>query len=87
MGIIAIMENHGFSASHSKVGSEWYTKQIKYKGKDAFIAITDDGGLGLPESLDEPVYVGKYDLGSGKQIKHADLVKSLKSYLETLQSE
>ena len=87
MGINSIMESLGFSASSSGGNCEWYTKPIKYNGKDAFIAITDDGGLDLPESLDEPVYVGIYDIDSGDVIGEVKLVESLKKYLENLKKD
>ena len=57
----------------------------EYEGKDAFVAITDDGGLGLPESLEEPVYVGVYDLDGGDMVVDAELHDSLKSYLDSLE--
>jgi hypothetical protein len=87
MDLNTIMKNHGFGASSSGGGCMWYTKQIAYQGKDAIVAITDDGGLGLPESLEEPVYVGIYDLDSGDELVEAELVNSLKSYLDSPNSQ
>ncbi|WAC08057.1 MAG: hypothetical protein OS130_02355 [Thermodesulfobacteriota bacterium] len=79
-----IMEKHGFGAGSSGGGCEWYTKPITYKGKKAFVAITDDGGLSLPESLEEPIYVGIYDIDSGDELEEAKKFSSLKFYLDTL---
>ena len=78
------MEKHGFGASSSGGGCQWYTKEIKYKGKDAFVAITDDGGLELPESLDVPVMVGIYDLDSGALVEEVQRFGSLRSYLASI---
>ena len=79
-----ILEKHGFSAGSSGGGCEWYTKETKYQGKDAYIAITDDGGLDLPASLEAPVYVGIYDMDDGDPLEEAKLYESLSSYLDTL---
>ncbi len=84
MSIEKIMAKYGFAASLSGGGCEWYTKEITYEGRNAFVAITDDGGLDLPQSLEEPVYVGIYDADSGDEIVEAKLSKSLKDYLDTL---
>ena len=78
------MEKLGFGASSSGGGCEWYTKQVQHKGKNAFIAVTDDGGLGLPESMDDPVYVGIYDLDSGDLVEEVQKFESLRSYLGSL---
>jgi hypothetical protein len=75
------MEKHGFGASSSGGGCEWYTKRVQHKGKNAFIAVTDDGGLALPESMDEPVYVGIYDMDSGDLLEEVQKFVSLRSYL------
>ena len=74
------MEKHGFGASSSGGGCEWFTKKIRHKAKNAFIAITDEGGLALPESLDEPVMVDVYDLDSGDLLEEVQRFESLKSY-------
>ena len=84
MNINKIMEKHGFSAGLSGGGCEWYTKEIRFQGSDVFVAITDDGGLDLPESLEEPVYVGLYDLESGDEIVEAELHKTLEGYLDSI---
>lgn len=67
MDIDMVMEKYGFAPSLSGGGCEWYTKEINYKGRKALVAVTDNGGLGLPESLEEAVYVGIYDLDSGDE--------------------
>ena len=77
-----IMNNHGFTACQSGGGVEWYTKTIEHQGKGVVIAVSDDGGLGLPESLDDPIMVGIYDLDSGDLIEEAKKYKSLKSYIK-----
>ena len=76
-------DGESFSASSSGGGCEWYTKPIQYKGKDAFIAITDDSGLDLPVAIEDSVYVGIYDPESGDLVEEAKLVGSLQEYLES----
>ena len=78
------MENYSFSVSSSCSGFEWYKKTIKHKGKDAFITITNNEGLGLPESLNDPVIVEIYDLDSGSEIEKSRRFDSLQACLDTL---
>ena len=85
MDIDTIMEDHGFSASSSCGGSGWYSKAIKHQGRDAFIAVTDNTGLGLPESLDEPVQVCVYDRDSWEEVDACQNFESLKSYIDALE--
>ena len=84
MGIDKIMEEHGFKALSSCGGFEWYTKRIQYMGREAFITITADDELHMPESLDEPVVVSINDLDSGDELERPQRFDSIKSYLETL---
>ena len=35
-------------------------RKTMFKEKEAFIALTDNGGCDLPESIEEPVMVGIY---------------------------
>ena len=84
MEIKKIMEDSGFSIASSCSGFEWYKKDIKYQGHDAFITITNNEGLGLPESLDAPVVVEMYDRDSGNEIGKSQRFDSLQSYLDTL---
>ena len=86
MGVNHELIRHGFGASSSGGGCMWYTKEIQYKEKDAFVAITDVGGLALPDSLDEPVLVGIYDLDSGDLFDEVQTFESLRSYLASLNS-
>ena len=85
MAIDEIMDKLGFTASLSGGGCEWYTKKIQFKDKDAFVTITDDGGLGLPDSLEEPVYVCIYDINNDDIIEDVKLVGSLREYLDQMQ--
>jgi hypothetical protein len=85
MNLHETMEKYGFGASLSGGGCEWYTKSIKSNDSDAYIAITDDGGLGLPESLDDPIIVGIYDLDSGELIEDCKNYGSLKDYLDSIE--
>ncbi|MFC1825860.1 hypothetical protein ACFLYZ_00520 [Thermodesulfobacteriota bacterium] len=84
MEINKIMENYGFSVSSSCSGFEWYKKNIKHQGKNAFITITNNEGLGLPESLKNPVIVEIYDLDSGNELEKSLRFDSLQVYLDTL---
>ena len=84
MDVDKIMNDYGFSVSSSCSGFEWYKKTIQYKGKDAFITITDHTVTGLPKSLDEPILVEMYDMDSGNEFEKSQNFESLKSYLDTL---
>lgn len=84
MELNKLMEDYGFSVSSSCSGFEWYKKDIKHKSKDAFITITNSEGLGLPESLQDPIVVEIYDLDSGNEIETSRGFDSLQSYLDTL---
>jgi hypothetical protein len=85
MSVEEIMEKHGFRLSASCAGTAWYTKFIKYDGRRAYITVMDKDGEGLPQSLDEPVQVGIYELRSGDELESSQNISSLKSYLESLE--
>jgi hypothetical protein len=84
MSVKETMEESGFNVSSSGGGCLWYTKLVEYEGNQAFIAITDEGGLELPESLDDPVLVGIYDMDSGDELEPCQEYGTLQSYLESL---
>lgn len=84
MKLDQIMEEYGFKVSSSCSGFEWYIKKIQYKGNDAFVTITADDELHLPDSVDEPVLVSISDMNSGDELKAPQRFESLKSYLDTL---
>jgi hypothetical protein len=84
MELDQIMESYGFKISSSCSGFEWYVKEIEYKGSDAFITVTADDELHLPESVDEPVVVNITDHHSGNDLEKPQRFESLKSYLDTL---
>jgi hypothetical protein len=85
MSVEEIMEKHGFRISASCAGTAWYTKFIEYNGKRAYVTVMDKDGDGLPQSLDEPVQVGIYELRSGDELEGSQNIGSLNSYLESLQ--
>lgn len=84
MSIEEIMKENGFKISASCAGQAWYTKFVKYKGRRAYITVTDKGGEGLPTSLDEPVLVGIHDVRSGDELEASQNISSLESYLKSL---
>lgn len=86
MELDRIMETYGFKISSSCSGFEWYVKRVAYKGNDAFVTITADDELHLPESMDEPVVVNITDHNSGNELETPRRFESLKSYLDTLNS-
>jgi len=86
MEVDTLMEKYGFSASSSCGGSGWYTKAIQHKGNDAFIAVTGSDGLGLPESMDEPVMICIYDMDSGEEVEACQRFMSLRSYIDSLEA-
>jgi len=85
MTVESIMKKYNFASSSSGGGCLWYTKPINHEGDDAFIAITAYDGGDIPETLDEPVLVGIYDIETMDVIVDAKRVDSLKSYLDTIQ--
>jgi hypothetical protein len=84
MGIDEVMSTHGFNFSASCGGKGSYTKWIKYKGKRAYISISEAGGEGFPTTLEEPVRVTVYDLKSGDELEPFQEFNSLASYLASL---
>lgn len=87
MSIEELMTGQGFNFSASCAGKGSYTKWIKYRGKRAYIAVTDASGDRFPTTLKEPVRVTIHDLRSGDEIEPAREISSLRSYLESLQEE
>ena len=47
--------------------------------------VSSSSGGGIPETLDEPILVGIYDMETMGIMVDAKRVDSLKSYLETIQ--
>ncbi len=84
MELDQIMETYGFKISSSCSGFEWYVKQVEHKGNDAFVTITADDELHLPESMDEPVIVNITDNDSGNELETSQRFESLRDYLDTL---
>ena len=84
MSVEEIMKTHGFDFSASCAGKGSYTKWIKYRGKRAYIAVTDASGEGFPATLDEPVRVAIHDLRSGDEVEDPLEISSLSSYLASL---
>ena len=86
MELDQILETYGFETSTSCSGFEWYVKSIVYEGSDAFVTITADDELHLPESMNEPVVVSITDRNSGNDLQSPQRFESLKSYLDTFNS-
>jgi hypothetical protein len=86
MELDQILESYGFESSTSCSGFEWYVKGIVYEGNDAFVTITAEDELHLPQSMNEPVVVSITDRNSGNELQSAQRFESLKSYLDTLNS-
>ncbi|MGA8179068.1 MAG: hypothetical protein WB792_03365 [Desulfobacterales bacterium] len=86
MELDQILETYGFESSTSCSGFEWYVKGIVYEGNDAFVTITAEDELHLPESMNEPVVVSITDRNSGNELQSPQRFESLKSYLDTLSS-
>lgn len=85
MNVEEVMEKHGFRISASCAGTASYTRWTKYKGKRAYVTVTDTTGDGLPKTLDDPIRVGTFDLRSGDELEPHQDISSLGAYLETLQ--
>jgi hypothetical protein len=84
MSVDEIMKTHGFNFSASCAGKGSYTKWTKYRGKRAYIAVTDASGDSFPTTLDEPVRVAVHDLRSGDELEASQDIGSLSSYLASL---
>jgi len=84
MSVEETMKGYGFKISASCAGQAWYTKFIDYQGRRAYMAVMGKDGEGLPQSLDEPVLVGIYELRSGDELEICQSFSSLDSYLESL---
>ncbi len=84
MNVEEVMKRHGFNLSAGCAGIASYTKWVKYEGKRAYISVTDVSGDGLPMTLHEPVRVEIYDLRSGEELEDSQDIRSLSSYLESL---
>jgi hypothetical protein len=78
------MKEHGFKISASCAGQAWYTRFIEYQGKRAYVTVMGRNGEGLPQSLNDPVSVGIYELRSGEELEDSQNVRTLSSYLESL---
>lgn len=87
MSIEEVMSSHGFNFSASCGGKGSYTKWIKYKGKRAYIAITDASGESFPISLDDPIRVAIHNLRSGDEVEPGREFESLSFYLVSLQED
>ena len=51
----------------------------KNKGKAAYVIVVNDGGLDLPESLEERIYMGIYESDTGDPIVEAEPYDTLKA--------
>jgi hypothetical protein len=87
MSVEEAMERHGFRIAASCAGKASYTKWVKHKGARAYVTVTDMSEDGLPNSLDEPVRVGIYELRSGDELEPSQDISSLRSYLESLDEQ
>lgn len=84
MNVEEVMKRHGFNLSAGCAGIASYMKWVKYEGRRAYISVTDVSGDGLPMTLHEPVRVEIYDLRSGEELEDSQDIRSLSSYLESL---
>lgn len=84
MNVEKVMKRHGFNLSAGCAGIASYMKWVKYEGRRAYISVTDVSGDGLPMTLHEPVRVEIYDLRSGEELEDSQDIRSLSSYLESL---
>ncbi len=77
------LRQKGFKIEHQGGGCTWACKDLSYKGREAYIAITLKDFPAAPESLNEPITVGMYYYNSddGKAIQ-LDTYNTLKEYLE-----
>lgn len=84
MGVEKIMGEYGFYSITTGGECRAYSKDMSYKGKAAYVIVVNDGGLDLPETLEEKIYMGIYDLETGDPIVEAEPYETLKGYLDSL---
>ena len=77
------MEKVGFRLSASCAGKASYTKFTSYKGKRAYVTVTDPSGEGFPNSMTDPVRVTIFDFRSGDELEDGRDFDSLSAYLES----
>jgi len=80
------MRESGFSPSEDRGGARWYSQPVDYQGRRALLAVKDDEGLGMPESLEEPVRVGIHDLQTGEELQ-SKRYPSLGGYLDAFERD
>jgi hypothetical protein len=80
----AVMEEHGFRLSASCGGQASYTKTIPFQGRRALISVNEQGGGGLPVSMNDPVLVTVTDLRSGDDVEPARTFSTLAEYLTSV---
>jgi hypothetical protein len=80
----AIMEEHGFRLSASCAGHASYTKTTSVHGRRALISVSEQGGEGVPVSMNEPVRVTVADWRSGDDVEPMQTFNTLADYLASL---
>lgn len=85
MSVEEVMEKKGFRLSASCAGKASFTKFLKHEGKRAYITVTDAGGEGFPNTMEEAVLVTLFDARSGDELGEPQNFSSLGAYLETVQ--
>jgi hypothetical protein len=80
----AVMEEHGFHLSASCAGHASYTKTIPFQGRRALVSVSEQGGAGVPVSMDDPVLVTLTDLRSGDDVAPSRTFSTLAEYLASL---
>jgi hypothetical protein len=80
----AVMEEHGFRLSASCAGHASYTKTIPFKGRRALISVSEQGGGGVPGSMNDPVLVTVTDLRSGDDVEPFRTFSTLAEYVASL---
>ena len=79
-----ILEAYGFEVGDSGGGCKWAVREIDGGG---YVVITDEGGLQIPETIDEPILIGVYDKNFEVEEKCEEWHYGLDSYLSTHWSE
>jgi hypothetical protein len=78
------MEEHGFRLSASCAGHAAYTKTIPFHGRRALISVSEQGGEGVPVSMNEPVRVTITEWRSGDDVEPSRTFSTLAEYLASL---
>ncbi len=84
MTVQDLMAKYGFKLGLNSEGYEWYSRRMWFRGREAFVTVSDPNGFGAPVSLEEPVLFAIYDIESGRMLEESRRFESLSAFIEML---